>query len=40
MYGWAASTILPITGAYRTLGTGVLYAMTMVGVLAVVAKLH
>jgi uncharacterized membrane protein len=36
----AAPIAVPITEAHHTLGIGVLYAITIVGILAVVAKLH
>jgi hypothetical protein len=35
-----APKIAPFTEAHRTLGIGVLYAITIVGILAVAANLH
>jgi hypothetical protein len=32
--------IVPFSEAHRTLGIGVLYALTIIGILALVAKLH
>ncbi len=32
--------IVPFSEAHRTLGIGVLYAITIIGILAVVARLH
>jgi hypothetical protein len=36
----AAPKAVPFTETHRTLGIGVLYAIAIMGILAVVAKLH
>jgi hypothetical protein len=36
----AAPKIVPFSEAHRTLGMGVLYAMTIIAILVFVAKLH